>query len=156
MRLTEEQYADLMRARQKPQAVKPKRTKFRNIRCQSADGKNFASQLERDYYEQLLLRWKAGEVQWIIRQPSFDLEGGIVYRADFLICHKDGQVSVVDTKGFLTRESANKIKQLKARYGIEVELVRKAKGRSKSALSTRTRGLPDDFSVRPIYHKETS
>lgn len=126
MRLTEEQYADLMRRRSVPTAAqaKKKRSKFRNIRCQSADGKNFASRLERDYYEQLLLRWKAGDVLWFIRQPRFDLEGGVVYVADFLVVTSARDVEVIDTKGHLLPDCKNKLKQLKARYGIDVQLVR--------------------------------
>lgn len=150
MRLTEEQYAALQAksqefhvARQKhrprpntvliSQAV-AKKTKFKNIRCQAADGTNFASRLERDYYEQLLLRWKAGEVLWFLRQPSFDLEGGVKYRADFLVVRLEKIhdmpvmwpcVDVIDCKGFQTRESINKLKQIKARYDIDVQLVKK-------------------------------
>lgn len=123
MRLTEEQYADLMRRRSVPLAPTPKKSKYRNKRCQSADGKWFDSMLERDYYEQLLLRWKAGEVLWFVRQPTFDLEGGVAYRADFLVVTRSG-VDVVDTKGHQTQESKNKLKQVKARYGIDVQLVR--------------------------------
>lgn len=126
MRLTEEQYAEIMRRRSVTAVATTtkKRSKFKNIRCQAHDGKNFASRLERDYYEQLLLRWKAGEVLWFVRQPSFDLEGGVVYRADFLVVLASRDVEVIDTKGCLTQESKNKIKQLKARYGIDVQLVR--------------------------------
>lgn len=123
MRMTEEQYAELMRRRSVPLAPAPKKSKFKNIRCQAHDGKNFASRLERDYYEQLLLRWKAGDVLWFVRQPTFDLEGGVVYRADFLVVTRTG-VDVVDTKGHQTQESKNKLKQVKARYGIEVQIVR--------------------------------
>lgn len=125
MRWTEEQLAAHQRRPLHTAAPKPaaKKSKFKNIRCQSADGKNFASRLERDYYEQLLLRWKAGEVLYFVRQPSFDLEGGVVYRADFLVVTAGG-VEVVDTKGCMTQEAKNKIKQLKARYGIDVQLVR--------------------------------
>ena len=106
-----------------------KKSKYRNIRCQANDGTNFASRLERDYYEQLLLRWKAGEVLYFVRQPSFDLEGGVKYRADFLVV-RDRQdygcdVEVIDCKGFETREGKNKLKQMKARYHIDVQLVRK-------------------------------
>lgn len=124
MRLTEEQYADLMRRRSVPLATAPKKSKFKNIRCQSADGKNFASRLERDYYEQLLLRWKAGDIRWFILQPNFELEGCVVYRADFLVITAAGEVEVIDTKGYLKPETKNKLKQMKARYGIEVQLVR--------------------------------
>lgn len=112
------------------EAAKAKKTKFKNIRCQAKDGTNFASRLERDYYEDLLLRWKAGEVLFFVRQPSFDLEGGVVYRADFLVV-RDRQdygcdVDVIDCKGFLTPACKNKIKQVEARYHIKVQLVRKA------------------------------
>jgi hypothetical protein len=128
VRLTEEQYAEIERRRAGLNRISIpapiKKSKFKNIRCRSMDGKNFASRLERDYYEQLLLRWKAGDVRWFILQPNFDLEGGVVYRADFLIVTAAGDVDVIDTKGCLTQESRNKIKQLKARYGIEVQLVR--------------------------------
>jgi hypothetical protein len=104
---------------------KAKKTKFKNIRCQAQDGTNFASRLERDYYGQLLLRWKAGEVLWFIRQPSFDLEGGVRYVADFLVVRPGGVVDVIDVKGFLTPACKNKLRQLKARYGIDVQLVTK-------------------------------
>lgn len=125
MRLTEEQFAELQRRQRKEpgRQLLTKKSKYRNVRCQSADGKRFDSKLERDYYEQLVLRWKAGEVLWFVRQPSFDLEGGVVYRADFLVVTAGG-VEVIDTKGCMTREAKNKLKQLKARYGIEVQLVR--------------------------------
>jgi hypothetical protein len=106
-----------------------KKSKFKNIRCEANDGTRFASRLERDYYEQLLLRWKAGEVLWFVRQPSFDLEGGVIYRADFLVV-RDRQdygcdVDVIDCKGFITEACANKLRQMKARYGIDVRLVTK-------------------------------
>lgn len=124
MRLTEEQYADLMRRRSVPLAPAPKKSKYKNVRCKSADGKSFDSKLERDYYEQLLLMWKAGQVFWFVRQVNFELEGDVVYRADFVVVCPAG-ISVVDTTGVMTPAKANKLKQMKARYGIEVQLVRK-------------------------------
>lgn len=126
-RWTQEQFDEHQRRRSAAAAPQPvaKKSKFKNIRCQSADGKNFASRLERDYYEQLLLRWKAGEVLWFVRQPSFDLEGGVIYRADFLVVTAARGVEVVDTKGHLLQDCKNKLKQMQARYGIEVQLVRR-------------------------------
>lgn len=151
MRLTEDQYAALQaksqvfhmkqsKHRPRPNTVLisqavAKKSKYRNIRCQAADGTNFASKLERDYYEQLLLRWKAGEVLWFVRQPSFDLEGGVKYRADFLVVSQVDDpdsltgirmsIEVIDTKGVVTEACRNKLRQMKARYGIDVQLVRK-------------------------------
>jgi len=126
MRLSEQEYMSLMgrRVAEHQQRPKPKKAKFKNIRCQSHDGKNFASQLERDYYEQLHLRWKAGDVLWFVRQPQFDLEGGVIYRADFLVVRPGGMVEVIDTKGFETQEFRIKRRQMAARYGIEVQVVR--------------------------------
>lgn len=135
MRLSEEQYADLQRRRLKQGdrvtskgstfVLASKPSKFRNVRCQAADGKKFDSKLERDYYEQLLLRWRAGDVRWFIRQITFELEGGVYYRADFLVVLAAGDLEIVDTTGVLTQVKVNKLKQLKARYGIDVQLVRK-------------------------------
>lgn len=122
MRLTEEQYAEMIR-RRAPAPTKPQ--KYRNEPAASADGKRFDSKLERDYHDQLVLRWKAGDVRWFIRQVPFELEGGVVYRADFLVVTSAGDVEVVDTTGLMTQVKANKLKQMKARYGIEVQIVRK-------------------------------
>lgn len=126
MRLTEEQYADLLKRRTVLLATlapaKPR--KYRNEPAKSADDKRFDSKLERDYYEQLLLRWKAGEVLWFVRQVTFELEGGVKYRADFVEVLAAGGVEVIDTTGFMTPAKANKLKQMKARYGIEVQIVR--------------------------------
>lgn len=125
MRLTEEQYADLLKRRTVPVAslapAKPR--KYRNEPAKSADDKRFDSKLERDYYEQLLLRWKAGDVLWFVRQVTFELEGGVKYRADFVEVTVSG-VEVIDTTGVMTQAKANKLKQMKARYGIDVQIVR--------------------------------
>lgn len=126
-RWTPEQYSQYI-SKSRPAAQSgalAKKSKFKNIRCKASDGKNFASCLERDYYEQLLLRWKAGDVRWFILQPNFYLEGGVIYRADFLVVTSSGEVEVIDTKGFLKPETKNKLRQMKARYGIDVKLVRK-------------------------------
>lgn len=127
MRLTEEQYADLMRRQlgaREPAPPSSKPRKYRNVPAESADGKRFDSKLERDYYEQLLLRCKANEVLWFVRQVTFELEGGVEYRADFLVVLAMGDVEVIDTTGVMTQVKANKLKQMKARHGIEVKVVR--------------------------------
>lgn len=113
------------------QAVKAKKSKFKNIRCQAADGTNFASCLERDYYNQLLLRWKAGDVLWFTRQVPFWLEGGVKFVVDFMVIEPGTPevstpgIRFVDTTGVLTQTKKNKLKQLKSRYGIDVQLVGK-------------------------------
>jgi hypothetical protein len=127
-RMTEEQYADLLRRRSAPVATVPpaKPRKYRNQPAMSVDGKRFDSKLERDYYQKLVLRWESGDVRWFTRQVPFELEGGVVYRTDFLVVTAAGEVEIVDTTGVMTQVKANKLKQVKARYGIEVKVVRSA------------------------------
>jgi hypothetical protein len=112
----------------------PKKPKFGNVKV-TVDGIVFDSKLEAKRYGQLQLLRKAGKVSWFIRQPVFDLNG-VIYRGDFLIVWApdgslDGprglKVTVEDCKGFQTRESKNKLKQVKALYGIVVLLVKAAK-----------------------------
>lgn len=86
------------------------------------DGVRYDSKLEGRCAQWLDLRWKAGEVLWYTRQVPFWLEGGVVYRADFVAHLKAGGVEVIDATGVLTQTKANKLKQMKARYGIDVIL----------------------------------
>lgn len=127
-RYTEEWLAERQRRQAMPAAAPApapvqKPSKYRNKRCQSADGKWFDSMLERDYYEQLLLRWRAGDVLWFVRQVNFELEGGVRYRADFVVVTTTG-TDVVDTTGVMTPAKRDKLKQMMARYRIDVQLVR--------------------------------
>lgn len=101
-------------------ARESKPTKYRS-KAVWIDGKRFPSKLEGRCYEGLKLRQKAGDVRWFIRQPRFELEGGVVYAADFLAVAREG-VEVLDATGKMTQTKANKLKQVKARYGIDVIL----------------------------------
>ena len=106
--------------------LKGRKTKFRNIRCTARDGSTFGSVLEKDYYEQLVLLWYGGEVLWFTRQVPFWLEGGVKYVVDFMFATYDGgstKMTFVDTTGVMTQVKKNKLKQLRARYGIEVQIV---------------------------------
>jgi hypothetical protein len=105
------------------------------------DGINFDSSLEARYYTQLKMEWRSirhrqeregnywrhRDLLWFTRQVRFELEGGVGYFADFLECRfLDGShntMEIVDTKGELLQESKNKIKQVKARYGITVRIL---------------------------------
>jgi hypothetical protein len=95
--------------------------KYRNVPVE-IDGERFDSKLEARCFQWLVLRWKAGEILWFTRQVSFVLEGGVKVRLDFIAPLTRGGVEVIDAKGVLTQSSANKYKQLKARYGIDVIL----------------------------------
>lgn len=77
------------------------------------------------------LRVKAGEILWWTRQVPFRLEGGVVYRADFLAALAPSYaapggpfVEVIDASGYITPQKRNKLKQMLARHRINVQLYR--------------------------------
>lgn len=139
LRLTEEEYAEMMRRREgdtspgaAPDLRKPvkgrtlgeaKRGKYGNRRVE-IDGMKFDSRHEADYYLGVLLpRWRAGELRLLARQVPFDLPGGIRYVADFVTVDRDGSVSVIDAKSEATKKNRvyiNKKKQMRAVWGIEI------------------------------------
>lgn len=110
-----------------PHAKKP--SKYRNIRV-VLEGEVYDSRKEYEFHQQQKLRLKAGEIVLCLRQVPFRLEGGVVYRADFVnVLAAAPFVEVWDVKGFDTRSSINKRKQVRARYGIEVMLWPPREGR---------------------------
>jgi hypothetical protein len=102
----------------------PKPSKYRNERVE-IDGEVYDSKLEYSCHMALKRRKHLGEpIGLILRQVPFRLEGGVVYRADFVVSTSAGPdfVEVWDAKGKDTRSSINKRKQVRARYGIDVRL----------------------------------
>ena len=104
---------------------KPKRRKYGNERVQ-VDGIMFDSRKEARYYEELMLRRKAGDLKLVLLQVPFILPGKIRYKADFLTIDRDGNYEVIDVKSEATRRNRvyiNKKKQMKAIWGIEIREV---------------------------------
>lgn len=139
LRLTEEEYKDLLKRRAlpcvpaKPSGVSVgdmdmprKRAKYGNRKV-TVDCMKFDSQHEADiYFGTLLPSWKCGTYKLLARQVPFDLPGGIKYIADFLTVSVDGHVSVIDAKSDATRKNRvyiNKKKQMRAIWGIEIQEV---------------------------------
>jgi len=89
---------------------------------QKVDGIRFDSKKESQYYGQLKLLKKAGELDFFLRQVPFELPGGIKYRLDFMEFYKDGTIKYVDIKGFMTPVSKMKIKQVEDLYPIKIEV----------------------------------
>lgn len=140
LRLTEEEYAELMRRRGRGTtspapagAPSPKgegfgeglgrRGKYGNRKI-TVDGMKFDSQHEADYYFSVLWpRWMAGELVLLARQVPFDLPGGIRYIADFVTVDTAGRVEVIDAKSAATKKNRvyiNKKKQMKAIWRIDI------------------------------------
>lgn len=140
LRWTEEDLKDYQ-ARQKRQALpcvpavpsgvsvadmdRPKRNKYGNRRVE-VDGIRFDSQKEARYYEELMLRYRAGDLKLVLLQVPFILPGPVKYYADFLTIDNDGRFEVIDVKSEATRKNRvyiNKKKQMKAVWGIEIKEV---------------------------------
>lgn len=140
LRWTEEDLKDYQ-ARQKRQALpcvpavpssvsvadmdRQKRNKYGNRRVE-VDGIRFDSQKEARYYEELMLRYRAGDLKLVLLQVPFILPGPVRYYADFLTIDNDGRFEVIDVKSEATRKNRvyiNKKKQMKAVWGIEIKEV---------------------------------
>ena len=139
LRMTEEEYAELMKRRRTAQTSsvsaaalppspegKARRSKYGNRRVE-IDGKKFDSQHEAGAYIMLMQRVRAGELKCVLRQVPFDLPGGIRYIADFVSIRPDMSIeAVIDAKSEATKKNRvyiNKKKQMKAIYGIEIREV---------------------------------
>lgn len=87
------------------------------------DGIRFDSKKEGNYYMDLRLRIKAGEVIFFLRQVPFYLPGGGKLVLDFLEFHADGTAHFVDVKGVKTESYKFKKKQVEHLFPIEIEEV---------------------------------
>jgi len=121
--------SDLARIRGALDKSAPSKGKYRNESF-VYNSRRYSSKLEARYAQHLDLLWKAGEILWYTTQVPFVLEGGVIYRADFLVVHNNpengrGNISIVDATGVMTQVKANKLKQLHDRYGITAMIYRK-------------------------------
>jgi hypothetical protein len=90
------------------------------------DGILFHSKKEAEYYSELIMLRKCGDIASFERQVPFVLQEGyvingkkirpIIYIADFVIEYIDGTEEVVDTKGFRTKIYKLKKKILLYKY----------------------------------------
>lgn len=53
---------------------------------------------------ELVFLERSGEIKGFSIQPSFLLSKGVRYRADFMVCDKDGHIWIEDVKGYETKE----------------------------------------------------
>lgn len=87
------------------------------------DGILFRSKREASRYCQLKMLQARGRVIMFLRQPLFDLGGGVTYRADFLVFWASGRVSFEDSKGYPSKEAKKNKALVEGRYPVEVEFV---------------------------------
>lgn len=105
-----------------------KQSKYRAKKT-TVDGITFDSQLEADYYAQLKIRLKMGEISGFCRQPRFVViegqngEKGSEYVADFIEFTPGGQYRIIDVKGMKTEVFKLKMKAFREKYpGLTVEV----------------------------------
>lgn len=111
--------------------LKDKPSKYR-ARKTEIDGIKFASKKEANYYCELQLRQRAGEIKSFELQPAFVLQEAFVkngvrireikYIADFKVFYPGGRVEIIDTKGFCTKDFLLKKKMFEYKYP-DMELV---------------------------------
>lgn len=130
MRLTEEQYQQILAGRRRPAtmpAPAKKRSKYGNTRV-VIDGRRFDSIKEADRYQELRLLERSGQISGLECQVRYPITvAGIEvceYRADFVYADLTGAVHVEDVKSKATRGIA--VYRLKKRlmlacHGIEIE-----------------------------------
>lgn len=107
--------------------TKPK-SKY-NSKKISVDGITFDSQAEANYYCQLKILLKAGEIDGFCRQARFVItegkngEKGTEYVTDFVVFLPDGKYRIIDVKGVKTDVFKLKVKCLREKYPkLKIEL----------------------------------
>jgi hypothetical protein len=95
------------------------------------DGITFDSKREAQYYAELKLLRRAGQIKDIQLQPVYEIHPAykkgkkkiqaITYKADFLVTYSDGHTEVIDVKGVLTEVYRIKKKMFEYKYGIEIK-----------------------------------
>lgn len=99
-----------------------KKSKYRANKVE-IDGIKFDSQKEGDYYNELNLRLKAGEIKGFCRQAEFILAPNLRYKADFIVFNNDGTSEIIDVKGFKTQVYKDKKKVFEDKYNLKIEEV---------------------------------
>ena len=108
--------------------VKP--SKYKNVRV-TVDGIKFDSKGEAKRYGALKILKATGKVDWFLMQCPIHCGGGVFYKVDFQIKWRttmlvEPRITFEDFTGPDLQVKTNKLKQVKAIWGIDVELVRAA------------------------------
>lgn len=87
-------------------------------------GRTYDSKKEAEYAAQLALEQRSGAVLFWLEQVPFRLQGGVVYRLDFMVFESSGDVRCIEVKGMRTKEFNIKMKMMAEAYPlVEIEVV---------------------------------
>ena len=87
------------------------------------DGHTFDSQKESNYYAELKLRLRVGEIRGFCIQPTFILAPNLKYKPDFIIFNNDGSSEIIDVKGMKTKEYIVKKKVFEDKFNLKIKEV---------------------------------
>lgn len=96
------------------------RHKFNNIPTIN-DNIRFSSKKESQYYSNLKLRQRNGEVLFFLRQVPFHLSAGLRYTVDFVEFWTDGTVRFIEVKGFKSKDYIIRKKLVENEFPITIE-----------------------------------
>lgn len=102
--------------------AKDKTNKYHNKHV-TVDSINFDSRKEVDYYSELKMRLKAGEIKGFCRQAEFILAPNLRYKADFIVFNNDGTAEIIDVKGFKTQVYKDKKKVFEDKFNLKIKEV---------------------------------
>lgn len=83
----------------------------------------FPSIAEGEYYRQLKLRRRAGDVRYFLMQVPFTLPGPVRVRVDFMEVLASGEIRYIDVKGKVTQAFVRNCKQVKRIFGVDIVAV---------------------------------
>ena len=89
----------------------------------SIDGHSFDSLKEADYYAELKIRLRAGQIRGFCLQPTFILAPNLKYRADFIVFNNNGTSEIIDVKGMKTKEYIVKKKVFEDKFNLKIKEV---------------------------------
>lgn len=99
-----------------------KKSKYGAVKTK-IDGRTFDSQKEAEFYAELKLRLKAGEIKGFCLQPIFILAEDLVYKPDFIIFNNNNIAEIIDVKGFKTKEYTVKKKIFEDKFKLKIKEV---------------------------------
>lgn len=89
----------------------------------SIDGKKFDSIKEAEFYQNLKLRLRSGDIKGFCLQPVFILADRLQYRADFIVFNNDNTYEIIDVKGYKTEGYKIKKKIFEDKYNLKIKEV---------------------------------
>ncbi len=97
-------------------------SKYGNVRTEM-DGESFDSGKEATDAAKFKLAVRSGEYVAYFHHVRFPLQGGIWYEADHVLINNDLTVTVLDSKGVLTKEFKLKRKLFREKYHHDIQVI---------------------------------